>query len=520
MPPTETLENQARDTARQGRQILTGQTSPSPLVDVADIDVDEGELVAPPAVNAGQDVANDIRQTATTQAQAGLSQAERQQLDRSEQVQEGEQERNRLLGALGRAFGTQSQIGETQIELEEDANIPQFSEDVVEIQNKIIQKERDFSNRLRRIEEEQTLSGAQKNARIAAVEREQARELADLAIIEQVKLNRLSNAQAMVDRKIKLLTADNQAKIDALKFFAQENQQNLTQEQNRQFSRLLKKEERAFEREKQRLELFESFKFNFLSNAAEDLQPPEYLQSIQQASGFSDLLSIDGIGKYTTSKIDRLNASLLGTKLSNELTKAEALKNAKDSGALTEQQAKTADDLRSEYNRLAEVKSAKSIESDTTSLLISLSEETGSADISAINSFQRLVVDPGVAVREGDVALLQSAQSFLETLETKKNELAKGELLPPNQRQDMRDLALKVYEARQAIVKKQTRPIRNRAQDSGIDFERYIGTEFATVEEIKRRTQNIKNLSDEEFANSVQNAFSTQSTNSDFYDSF
>lgn len=156
-----------------------------------------------------------------------------------------------------------------------------------------------------------------------------------------------------------------------------------------------------------------------------------------------------------------------------------------EKGILTEKQADVADSLRKEYNGLAEVKDSKDLEANTTALLLALEEETGVGDISAINTFQRLVVDPGVAVREGDVSLLQSAQSFTDKATLKAKGLMVGDKLTEEARQQMRDLALGVYDARVAIVESQTSPIRTRAEESGIDFGKYIGTSLPSAEQIE-----------------------------------
>jgi len=74
-------------------------------------------------------------------------------------------------------------------------------------------------------------------------------------------------------------------------------------------------------------------------------------------------------------------------------------------------------------------------------IFTSLSKENGFADIAAINAFQRLI-DPGVAVREGDVALMQSAIAFLNKYDPKfiTEKFSKGAKLPPADRENMRQL--------------------------------------------------------------------------------
>jgi len=76
----------------------------------------------------------------------------------------------------------------------------------------------------------------------------------------------------------------------------------------------------------------------------------------------------------------------------------------------------------------------------------SLERESGTADISAINAFQRMV-DEGV-VREGDVALLQSAMSFKDKYLSgyQYNKLISGDKLPQNVRNEMAKIAQNIYD--------------------------------------------------------------------------
>jgi hypothetical protein len=122
-------------------------------------------------------------------------------------------------------------------------------------------------------------------------------------------------------------------------------------------------------------------------------------------------------------------------------------------------------------------------------LIAALEQGTGVGDISAINSFQRIAVDPGVAVREGDVALLQSAQSFTDQAALQAKGLWKGDKLTPEARKQMIDVAKDVYRFRVTSVDENTQPIRTMAQEQGIDYGKYIGKNFASFEELQNRVK-------------------------------
>lgn len=75
-----------------------------------------------------------------------------------------------------------------------------------------------------------------------------------------------------------------------------------------------------------------------------------------------------------------------------------------------------------------------------------LDMQNGVSDIAAINQFQK-VIDEGAVTRDQDVKLIQSAQSLASSLQTKISRLQKGDQLSPQQRQQMKELVTKIYEA-------------------------------------------------------------------------
>jgi len=104
-------------------------------------------------------------------------------------------------------------------------------------------------------------------------------------------------------------------------------------------------------------------------------------------------------------------------------------------------------------------------------ILTSLSKEDGFSDIAAINAFQRLI-DPGVAVREGDVALIQSASALFDKYNPKfiGKKFQSGDKLPPEDREKMRSLTKEL--ARMQMEKANKGPIqkyRSLTQKTGID---------------------------------------------------
>lgn len=80
---------------------------------------------------------------------------------------------------------------------------------------------------------------------------------------------------------------------------------------------------------------------------------------------------------------------------------------------------------------------------------VGLNQRNGFGDIAAINAFQRMV-DPGATVREGDVHLIRSASSWLDTVLSTYplDRLKKGDKLPENVRARMRETSKQLYALR------------------------------------------------------------------------
>lgn len=382
--------------------------------------------------------------------------------------------------------------GSATIEAERQAGIPQLSTDLTEIENELSSKMLRFRRDREKIEQGTGLTANQKSQTLSEVSRVQNRELADLETIRAARSNTLTNAQNLVNRKVELEFGDKIAQVNALKFIYDENKETLTKEEDKLFQKTIKREERAFEVAKTQFVQLEAEKAKYLTNAAQAGADNNTLKTIQGVKSLDELYTLDGIQSYALSPADKLDMKIkqrqydmLGIQMQNEANQAAAAAAAAASGALTEAQLKLANDLRAEVNGLQEVKDAKNLEGDTAALIAALEQENGVGDIAAINSFQRLVVDPGVAVREGDVALLQSAMSFTDMAALKARGLVKGDKLTPEARKQMLELVGGVYNFRVGLVDENTEQIRTIAQEQGVDYGKYVGRNFKTFEEIK-----------------------------------
>lgn len=105
----------------------------------------------------------------------------------------------------------------------------------------------------------------------------------------------------------------------------------------------------------------------------------------------------------------------------------------------------------------------------------------GLSDIMAINAFQNGIVDPGATVREGDVALMQTAIAWaqLAKLDTWKERIADGDKLPAQMRAKMLQLATATRDAYARDFQSETVPkVQSLIKQNGLPpsvLDSYIG---------------------------------------------
>jgi hypothetical protein len=359
-----------------------------------------------------------------------------------------------------------------------------IEKDIQDLNSLINQKTRSIQNQLLD-EEGRVVPKAFVTGRQAIIQQRGAADLASLGALLDAKNGMLGNAQEKLNQSLQISQAvqkaeigEKQARITLLKDITGVSQDEEQKEVDR-----LQAEADKFEKER-----------DAISSIA--------LRAMQSGAGADEIQRItqsksedEAIGNATSlGRAAKLESQLKKAQISKIYSEQRAIKEAaanarKDavSGILSKDQLKTATELRKEVNNLAEVKATKDLEANIVGLLTSLSKENGVGDISSINSFQRLAVDPGVAVREGDVALIQSAQSYGDRRWLNARGLIVGDKLTPEARQQMEDLALDIYQARVEFTEENIQPIRTIASELNIDYDKYIGKSFATREDVELR---------------------------------
>ena len=121
-----------------------------------------------------------------------------------------------------------------------------------------------------------------------------------------------------------------------------------------------------------------------------------------------------------------------------------------------------------------------------------LDENNGFGDIAAINAFQRMV-DPGVAVREGDVALLQTAIPRLKRLGLTVTNLVDGDRLTQEARDEIKKLANALAKTRINLGKQSILDLRQTAKLNKIDPDLVI-REFSIAPSKSELTKTIQVL--------------------------
>jgi len=206
---------------------------------------------------------------------------------------------------LGGSFQTMASRGEFTSQLEDMKGIGELDTEVSALQKEVRAKELAFRREREALAVEPGLTAAQKNARLADIGRKQATELADRMMILDIKQGQLDSAQKWVDRKVELKFADEQARMEGLKFFYTENKDQLTKAQDRNFSQMLTRENRAFELAKGKYERLETTKYDLMKNAQLNGAPSSVMNKIASAGTLQEAFGV--AGSYGMSIDDKIS---------------------------------------------------------------------------------------------------------------------------------------------------------------------------------------------------------------------
>ena len=319
----------------------------------------------------------------------------------------------------------------------------------------------------------QAVSGAEGQSKVfegiqlGELSRQEAIEVGNQALVVQALQGNFDSARQIALDTSNFAIEDRKAELD-----------NLYNQYNAIGTVVANQEAQLIDNERRRLDTLQESVNGAITSGGASVEEMQQLTSATLPDD-QKLAIAQKIVARTTQQDRSLERAVKTFQYNSMVAAAAEAKQAREMGILSADQSKLATDLRKEVNNLAEVKTMKDLEPKMVSLINALEQGTGEGDIVAINSFQNTVVDPGVAVREGDVALLQSAQSFTDKAELKAKGLLVGNKLTPEARERMKELALTAYASRVAFTEDNIQPIKTTATENGIDYDKYIGRPFS-----------------------------------------
>lgn len=302
--------------------------------------------------------------------------------------------------------------------------------------NNIIASQRAQENEIAQLEK--NLGGMSASAlqgETQRINRQYAREQADLSLISLVANSKLNNAnfdlataQSIVDKKIENQLEPLKMQMDFAREFYQENRDAFSKAEDREFQNNALMAERAYNTEKANLERISALQLEAAKNGA----PSSVIRAIGNAKTFDE--AVGATGGYVMSVSDRLALSA-------------------PSGGYTSKQMTALTKLNEDVSKNATFAKTTAMRGYVDNVTASLSQGTGVGDLAAINQFQK-VIDEGAVTRDQDVKLIQSSQSLLNSLKTKAKKLERGEQLSPELRQQMRTAVESLYEAQTKALSK------------------------------------------------------------------
>lgn len=187
-----------------------------------------------------------------------------------------------------------------QAQMEQKAGIDEKTELVTKYTNQLEAEQQGLVRQVERIRKnDQGLFGGGMEQEINRVERESLTKQADLALLQSAANRDLSTAQGIIDRKIELMTEPLKLKLQFDQFFYNENKDQLTKAQDRQFQLMANSDKTAldFSASNQK-QIHDAFIVAAQNGAPESVQ-----KSILAASTSEE--AMQAVGGYFVDPLDR-----------------------------------------------------------------------------------------------------------------------------------------------------------------------------------------------------------------------
>jgi len=208
---------------------------------------------------------------------------------------------------------------------------------------------------------------------------------------------------------------------------------------------------------------------DILKTAKKNGAPVDIINSINNAQSVADALNAaesymqdipNGgvVGEYLFYKKEAIAAGQVpvdfNTYSDMDANRKRSVSNIFMEGGLNSKQLTALTKINENVSNNAMYKKTNTMQTFVNNTLSALSQRNGVSDIAAINQFQK-VIDEGAVTRDQDVKLIQSANSFINKYwNAKKNKFISGDQLTENQRQEMRDIAVKMYQTQIKALQK------------------------------------------------------------------
>jgi hypothetical protein len=277
-------------------------------------------------------------------------------------------------------------VQDTAVSFEEKQALDKKEQRATDYTNQLEGLERSELNEIRALEQGvgTGMSTQGKAESIAAVRRKYAFQKADVALLESAANRDFETAQNIITRKIDLALQPLKTKLEIEKFFYEENSENFTTAEQRQYDSMLKREEREIKKVEDDMTNLENTKIKLLEIGKDKLTTSQ-ISTILGAENKEDLLSnFKGMSLDLNTVVSDQLYSGLNTKTANAV-KAEVSK------FKTEPAVKTFNVVQEGYNFAQQLP-------DTT---------TNPVDDQALIYQFAKIMDPDSVVREGEYATVQ-----------------------------------------------------------------------------------------------------------------
>jgi hypothetical protein len=175
-------------------------------------------------------------------------------------------------------------------DLEREQGLDQANLDVADIQNQIRAREHSLRRAIEDTQRTAGLSGTQIARRVSALNRDAARELADLSIIENARLNRAEAISNNIDRKIKAQLEPLAFQLQFDKMFYEENRDVMSAAQREMFDIKILREQRNYDEQAAEKKSIKDIAIA----AAQSGATGEQIVAITDAKNFNEAMQVGG----------------------------------------------------------------------------------------------------------------------------------------------------------------------------------------------------------------------------------